>query len=112
MPKLLHQLRFLAWLVVIPALAGEPEARSNMEAYWPQWRGPLATGVAPHGDPPVSWSETNNIQWKLPLQGEGDSTPIVWADRVFLLAAIPSGPDTRSTSTDKKSNAPYRFAVL
>jgi hypothetical protein len=33
----------------LPAPAGEKalEARDQ----WPQWRGPLASGVAPHGDP-------------------------------------------------------------
>ena len=43
MAKLLHQLRWFAWLMVASALASEPGARSNMEVYWPQWRGPLAT---------------------------------------------------------------------
>jgi hypothetical protein len=31
-----------------------PRGRSN----WPQWRGPLANGVAPEGNPPTTWSET------------------------------------------------------
>ena len=40
---------------------------------WSQWRGPLATGEAPNGDPPVDWNETKNIRWKTPLpcQGQG-----------------------------------------
>ena len=58
---------------------------------WPQWRGPLATGVAPHADPPIEWSETKNIRWKVELPGKGHSTPIVWGDRVFVTAAVPSG---------------------
>src|SRR5215217_3766373 len=33
---------------------------------WPQWRGPLATGEAPDGNPPAEWSETRNIKWKVP----------------------------------------------
>jgi hypothetical protein len=52
--------------------------------HWPQWRGPLATGVAPHGNPPVEWSETKNVRWKTTLPGRGHSTPIVWQDRVYL----------------------------
>lgn len=59
---------------------------------WPAWRGPLATGVAPHADPPVEWSEKKNIRWKLPLPGKGHSTPIVWGDRLFLTVAIAHGP--------------------
>ena len=80
------------WLVLVillytSAWATEPEIDS--EHYWPQWRGPLATGVAPHGNPPVKWDEETNIRWKVSLPGLGHATPVVWADRVFVLAAVP-----------------------
>ena len=58
---------------------------------WPQWRGPLATGEAPDADPPVEWSETRNIRWKVPIPGGGSATPLVWGDRVFVTTAIPTG---------------------
>src|SRR5437879_6743963 len=64
------------------------------EAYlnnWPQWRGPSANGVAPRATPPIYWSETNNIRWKIPLPGKGHSSPIVFGDSVYLLAAAPVG---------------------
>src|SRR5262245_15058834 len=64
-------------------------AASDDPGYWPAWRGPLATGVSPTGDPPVEWSETKNIKWKVELPGSGHSTPVVWGDRLYLLAAIP-----------------------
>jgi len=69
----------------------------EMEAmrYWAQWRGPLGTGVAPHADPPVEWSEHKNIRWKTPLSGRGHSSPVIWADRVFLTTAVPSGDAVR-----------------
>ena len=44
---------------------------------WPAWRGPLANGVAPQGDPPTKWSETENIKWKVEIPGVGSSTPII-----------------------------------
>src|SRR5262249_34471678 len=56
---------------------------------WPQFRGPLATGVAPNANPPVEWSEKKNIRWKIELPGKGHSNPIVWGDRIFLTTAIP-----------------------
>lgn len=59
--------------------------------YWPQWRGPLGTGVAPYADPPVEWSETKNIRWKIVLPGKGHSTPVIWDDRIFITAAVPYG---------------------
>src|SRR6266568_4104638 len=58
---------------------------------WPQWRGPLANGVAPHANPPIRWSETNNVRWKIPLPGKGHSSPIVFGDAVYALAAVPVG---------------------
>jgi outer membrane protein assembly factor BamB len=55
---------------------------------WPAWRGPLANGVAPEADPPTEWSETKNVKWKVAIPGRGTATPIIWGDRVFILAAI------------------------
>ncbi len=55
---------------------------------WHQWRGPDATGVAPQANPPLEWSEDKNVKWKVEIAGSGDSSPIVWGDLVFVLAAI------------------------
>ena len=64
---------------------------------WPQWRGPLGTGVAPHADPPLEWSESQNIRWKVALPGKGHSTPVVWGDRIFVTAAVPYGEAVEPT---------------
>jgi hypothetical protein len=55
---------------------------------WHQWRGPLATGVAPKGNPPTEWSTTKNVKWKVAIPGRGSASPIVWGDRIFILTAI------------------------
>ena len=76
---------------------------------WGQWRGPLATGVAPRADPPLRWSETENVRWKVPLAGMGQGTPLVWGERVYLTAAIPTEPlesPIPDTSKDGHDNAP------
>src|SRR5436190_12177718 len=59
--------------------------------FWPQWRGPLANGVAPHANPPTIWSEKKNIRWKLALAGQGHSSPVVYGDRIYVMAAAPVG---------------------
>lgn len=56
---------------------------------WPAWRGPLATGVAPHAQPPVTWAEDKNIKWKVAIPGRGTASPVIWGDQVFILTAIP-----------------------
>lgn len=58
---------------------------------WPQWRGPKALGVAPKATPPIEWSETRNVKWKVPIPGSGTATPIVWGNRIFVQTAIPTG---------------------
>ena len=58
---------------------------------WPQWRGPLCTGVAPDAHPPTEWSADKNIKWKVELPGAGSSTPIIWGDQIFIHTAIPTG---------------------
>src|SRR5262245_51008439 len=51
---------------------------------WPAWRGPEGTGVAPGEKLPLRWSRTENVRWKTELPEPGNSTPIVWKDRVFI----------------------------
>ncbi len=81
-------LLFLAGsLIFATAAAAASEPNEN----WPQWRGPLQSGVAPMANPPVTWSETNNVKWKVRIPGSGQATPIIWDDRVFIQTAIPTG---------------------
>ncbi len=58
--------------------------------YWPVWRGPSGQGLAT-GSYPDSWSATENVAWKKPVPGRGNSSPIVWGDRIFLTTAYDSG---------------------
>lgn len=55
---------------------------------WPRWRGPFDTGVA-RGDAPLDWSDTKNLAWKLAVPGLGNSSPVIWGDRLFLTTAVP-----------------------
>jgi hypothetical protein len=68
-------LKAFAAMVSIALAAAAATGQSAVPA-WPQWRGPIATGEAPAGDPPIEWSETRNVRWKTPIPGA--STPIIW----------------------------------
>ena len=50
---------------------------------WPGWRGPGRNGVSHEANLPLSWSETENVAWKIPLPGLGVAGPIVWDDRIL-----------------------------
>lgn len=71
----------------LSAFAAEPDG-----ARWTQWRGPSMDGSVAEGNPPIRWSETENIRFKIAIPGLGSGTPIVWGDTMYLLTAIPSDP--------------------
>jgi outer membrane protein assembly factor BamB len=54
---------------------------------WPAWRGPTGQGLSTETDLPTTWSREENVRWKVPLPAPGNSTPIVWGDRVFITQA-------------------------
>jgi len=58
---------------------------------WPAWRGPTGDGRCSETSLPLHWSTTENVRWKVPLPGEGNSTPVIWGDRVFLTQAVEQG---------------------
>jgi outer membrane protein assembly factor BamB len=61
---------------------------------WPAWRGPSANGISNEKVSPTTWSTEQNVKWKLPLDGEGNSTPIVIGEKIFLTHA-PKGNKLR-----------------
>jgi len=66
---------------------------------WPQFRGPGARGVADNANLPDRWSATENVAWKTEIPGRGWSSPVVWADRVFLTTVV--GEDNPSPPKGK-----------
>lgn len=97
-----------AWLHVAAASSG-----------WPAWRGPRANGTSPDATPPVTWSETNHVRWKVPLPGQGHASPIVVGDQVIVLIAAPVGeaqPAVHDSAPGVHDSVPvthrHRYSVL
>ena len=59
--------------------------------YWPGWRGPSAQGHVAGSGYPHAWSDTENVLWKVPVPGSGNSSPVIWGDRIFLTTAYDGG---------------------
>ena len=57
-------------------------------ADWPMWRGAQGDGTCEESGLPEKWSATENVVWKMKLPERGNSTPVVWGDKVFLTQAI------------------------
>jgi outer membrane protein assembly factor BamB len=90
-------------------------AQASADRFWGQWRGPAATGVSRTAKPPIEWSETKNVRWKVPIPGRSSSTPIVWGDRIFLLTAIATDPSTVAGLAPRGSvppPSPHKFVVM
>jgi outer membrane protein assembly factor BamB len=62
---------------------------------WPQFRGPLASGIADGQGVPVSWSVESgqNIRFKTALPGLALSSPIIWGPRIIVATAISAAED-------------------
>lgn len=58
---------------------------------WPAWRGPHGTGAGDEKDVPLTWSAEENVGWKVELPGPGNSTPVVWGEKVFVSCANDGG---------------------
>ena len=59
--------------------------------YWPRWRGPSGQGLAAGSGYPDRWSATENVRWRTQVPGSGNSSPIVWRDRIYLTTARDGG---------------------
>ena len=55
---------------------------------WPQFRGTQAGVAADHPNLPDTWSETENVRWRIDIPGRGWSSPVVWGDHVFVTTAV------------------------
>lgn len=69
----------------------------------PCFRGPARQGVSIETGLPLKWSATENVAWKTPIPGEAWSSPIVWADRVFLTTATEKGTSCHVMALDKNT---------
>jgi len=79
-------LRFFWATAMIVATSGTISA-----ANWPGFRGPTGDGISLEKELPLKWSATENVRWKTPLPEGGNSSPVVWGNRIFLTQAVDKG---------------------
>lgn len=110
------------WLAVSLVFGGMRNPTGYTEN-WHQWRGPSMTGVSPNGTPPLEWSETKNVSWKVAIPGQGHSTPIIWKDQIFILTAVPESTAQPAPKAEgeqgggrgmpsRKTNVMHKFVVM
>lgn len=72
-------------------------------ADWPSWRGPHQDGTCDETGLPLTWSATESVLWKVALPDRGNSTPVVWGDKVFITQAIQKENRRLLIAFDKKT---------
>src|SRR5271170_1779399 len=97
MPSLVNYIR-LACLGVALSLTSVARADN-----WERFRGPNGNGISSDKNIPVKFSTTENVRWKINLEGTGHSSPIVWGDRVFLQMASPDASQRSLLCIDAKT---------
>ena len=98
---MLRQLCFLVLLNAISCWLAVPAAHADEN--WPGWRGPAGTGHA-NEKAPSRWS-ANSVVWRTALPGIGQSSPIVWGDRIFLTSAMQDGKQRVVLCVDRKTGS-------
>jgi outer membrane protein assembly factor BamB len=90
-------MRFVLAIVVALAVSTPPTADVRMlevvgegAKYWPRWRGPSGQGLVPDGAYTDAWTAKTSV-WQTAVPGRGNSSPIVWGDRIFLTTAYGNG---------------------
>lgn len=84
------------YAVSVAAVLGAPgdvrmiEVAGEGAKYWSRWRGPTGQGHAAAGPYTDRWSPNASL-WKVTVPGRGNSSPIVWGDRIFLTTAYGNG---------------------
>lgn len=71
------------------------------ESNWPQWRGPAGNGQSNETALPVKW-DASSVVWKVPLKGNGQSSPVIWGERIFLTTALDKGKQRVVFCLDRK----------
>ncbi len=90
-------------VAAIAAIASQP---IGFEKNWHHWRGPHATGAAAEANPPATWSETENIRWKVAIPGTGHASPIIWEDKIFIQTAV-KGEVQKAEAEESDDDNPF-----
>jgi len=97
--------------LVVVALSSSSGAENGGELWWPQFRGPNSSGLGT-GKPPIHFGPGQNVQWKTAV-GSGSSSPIIWADRVFLTQFDQASQKLATLCIDRRTgNVLWRRAVI
>lgn len=74
-------------------------------ADWTEFRGPTQQGHSTETGLPVTWSETENVAWKVDLPGLGWSSPAIVGTQLWVTTAIDDGQSLRALRLNVQTGA-------
>ncbi len=92
----LRRLSLTCWAIL--SLIGGADARAADR--WPSFRGD-GTSLTEAKNLPLKWGDDQNLAWSIDLTGYGQSSPVIWAGKVFTTSVQGAMKDTLLvTATD------------
>ena len=92
----------LIWLLSLQFCVSAPTASAD----WPQFRGPDGQGHSTVAGLPLAWSETENVAWKVPVEGRAWSSPVILGDEIWMTTALPTAA-TAEEAKQKIDGLPF-----
>lgn len=80
MPSMIRTCFLLTALVTLPGADN-----------WERFRGPNGSGTVDDKSIPVTFGTSDHVVWRFALEGAGNSSPIIWGNRLFLHATAKDG---------------------
>jgi len=70
---------------------------------WTHFRGSNMDGHAKVKTAPLHWSDSTNVEWKVPVKGLGWSSPVVFGNQIWLTSAAKDGKEFYTLCYDLKT---------
>ncbi len=67
---------------------------------WTHFRGSRLDGISDEKVIPVSWNDSTNVLWKVPVEGKGWSSPVVYGNQVWITTAAADGKEMKGLCFD------------
>ncbi|MBE2283761.1 MAG: PQQ-binding-like beta-propeller repeat protein [Prosthecobacter sp.] len=102
-------------LALVPALLGAQPATTPL--FWPAKNGPTRDGIVPAAEAArvlLEWDGASgkNIAWRIDLEGEGHSTPVIGGDLIWFTAATADGKQQFVYGIDRHSGKVLHHKVV
>ncbi len=69
---------------------------------WPRWRGAEGQGHSGETNLPTAWDDSN-VVWRSKLPGSGQSSPVIWGNKIFLTGSLQNGGERLVFCIDRQT---------